>query len=339
MILIPASLARPPVAYCVSAYVMSNEMDLYDQLGKVALGSRLRRLGERLAEDSARVFDFYDVPLKPRWYPVFIAVARLAPASVKELAAAIGQSHASVSQVLKELDRAGLVTTGKCEQDARLTRTRLSDNGKAVLPRLEVQNRDAREAVDEMLEEVGLDLWEAIQGLERSLSRQSFLERVRSTSRRRLSSEVRIVDFTPRYREDFARLNYAWIERWFRIEAADRNSLDDPERTILAPGGHIFMALLGDDAIGTCALIRRDAAVYELAKMAVDDRAQGRGVGERLGRAVIDRARDLGARQVVLDSNTILEPAIRLYRRLGFKELPRMPTDYERSNIQMALEL
>ena len=38
-------------------------------------------------------------------------------------------------------------------------------------------------------------------------------------------------------------------------------------------------------------------------------------------------------------SNTVLENAIRLYRRLGFKEIPLEKGNYERSNIKMEIEI
>jgi GNAT superfamily N-acetyltransferase len=74
---------------------------------------------------------------------------------------------------------------------------------------------------------------------------------------------------------------------------------------------------------------------YELAKMAVDEPARGKGIGWRLGRAVLARARELGAKRVYLESNTILEPAIKLYRQLGFRTIQGGASPYDRCNIQM----
>jgi GNAT superfamily N-acetyltransferase len=73
--------------------------------------------------------------------------------------------------------------------------------------------------------------------------------------------------------------------------------------------------------------------------MAVDPQARGKGVGVALGVAVIEKARSLGASELYLESNTILEPAINLYRKLGFVEFVGEPSPYERCNIQMVLDL
>ncbi len=151
--------------------------------------------------------------------------------------------------------------------------------------------------------------------------------------------DMRIVEYEPVHQASFKRLNEEWITRWFTLEKADHQALDHPEEYILTPGGQILMALLDAEAVGTCALLRRDNDSFELAKMSVAEHARGRGLGLLLGRAAIDRARQLGARRLFLESNTRLEPAINLYRKLGFREIKEAASPYARCNIQMELIL
>lgn len=54
--------------------------------------------------------------------------------------------------------------------------------------------------------------------------------------------------------------------------------------------------------------------------------------GDRAGKAV-------GSKQVFIESNTILKPAVSLYRKLGFTELKELHPAYERGDIQMELTL
>jgi GNAT superfamily N-acetyltransferase len=150
---------------------------------------------------------------------------------------------------------------------------------------------------------------------------------------------VRIVAYEPRHRDAFRDLNLAWIIEYFEVEGPDRWLLDDPHAHILRHGGHILMAEMDGEVVGTCALIRESDDTFELAKMAVAPTARGRGVGRALGAAAIEKARSLGARRVELLSNTVLEPAIQLYRSLGFVEAPMTPTEYRRANIRMILDL
>src|SRR5262245_17782731 len=104
----------------------------------------------------------------------------------------------------------------------------------------------------------------------------------------------------------FRTLNEAWIERHFGVEAKDRVTLGDPVGQVLRPGGHIFMAVVSGATIGCCALMAKTEGVFELAKMAVDERWQGRGIGRRLIEHAVAEARARGARALYLETNHTL---------------------------------
>ena len=153
-------------------------------------------------------------------------------------------------------------------------------------------------------------------------------------------SGIAVVPFRRELAAAFRRLNLDWIERLFRVEAPDLKVLDDPERAIIAPGGMIFFALDGDAVVGTVAMIRGENGRCELAKMAVATTHQRRGIGELLGRAGTDWAREQGFRRAFLETNSRLDNAIRLYERLGFRHAPwPHPSDYARGDVYMELEL
>ncbi|MBT8234642.1 MAG: GNAT family N-acetyltransferase [Bacteroidia bacterium] len=153
--------------------------------------------------------------------------------------------------------------------------------------------------------------------------------------------KIQLVPYTPEYRDVFKELNEAWIRQYFKMEDKDHESLDHPEETILDKGGHIIVALWNGRPVGVCALIKSEHPKYpyELAKMGVAPEARGKGIGYRLGMAIIENAKELGAKSLFLESNTLLKPAISLYKKLGFIEIQGYTSPYERSNIQMLLEL
>ncbi len=153
------------------------------------------------------------------------------------------------------------------------------------------------------------------------------------------ASEPRILSYESRHREQFKRLNVDWIQTHWELEPEDYKALDDPEQSILTSGGYIAIAELAGEVVGTCALLKMDDSTFELAKMAGSVQARGQGLGLRLGEHVIDKARELGAGQVYLESNTVLEPAIRLYGKLGFVQIVGEASPYERCNIQMELRI
>lgn len=154
------------------------------------------------------------------------------------------------------------------------------------------------------------------------------------------SDDVRIVRYDDRYAKDFARLNYEWIERYFTVEDHDREMLDAPAEYIVDKGGEIFFALVGDEVAGTVALIESGGETFELAKMAVSPKYQGKGIGDKLIDACVTHARKAGKRSIYLLSNIKLTPAINLYRKHGFREtLNDESSRYERVNIRMELAI
>jgi len=145
--------------------------------------------------------------------------------------------------------------------------------------------------------------------------------------------------YRPEHQPAFRALNVEWISAYFTLEALDEQMLDDPQGYILDAGGYIFMASYQSEIVGTCALLREPDGNFELAKMAVSPRAQGLGIGYRLGAAAVARAREAGARHVELLSNRKLTPALTLYCKLGFAEAPLRPSEYQRADIRMVLAL
>lgn len=85
-----------------------------------------------------------------------------------------------------------------------------------------------------------------------------------------------------------------------------------------------------DQVLGTVTVIRFGSPFAQMAgpgevefrMLAVDPAARGRGVGQLLVTAVLDRARAAGADRVVLFTMEWMQVAQRLYRRHGFQRAP-----------------
>ncbi len=152
--------------------------------------------------------------------------------------------------------------------------------------------------------------------------------------------ELSIVEFKEKYTKQFTNLNFEWLEKYFYIEDYDREVLTHPQKYILDQGGTILFALIGNDVIGTVALIKRGEGVFELSKMAVTEEFQGMKIGQKLMIACINFGKERGWNRLFLDSNRKLKPAMNLYTKMGFVEIP-VPEDspYERCNIRMELIL
>lgn len=153
-----------------------------------------------------------------------------------------------------------------------------------------------------------------------------------------MTNEVRIVSYDPEYKEAFKALNEEWIKTFFTMEEGDYKLLNHPEEQILDKGGYIVFALLDNEPVGTCALVKAEKpSTYELSKMAVSPRAQGKKIGYLLGQALVKKAKEVNANKIFLETNSVLVPAIHLYEKLGFKHIPVEHSAYDRCDTKMEL--
>jgi GNAT superfamily N-acetyltransferase len=138
----------------------------------------------------------------------------------------------------------------------------------------------------------------------------------------------------------FRDINLEWIERYFAVEQKDRETLGDPQTHILGKGGAILFVEDAGEAIGVVALVPMGGGSVELAKMGVRPSAQGKGAGRLLVAAAIGKARVMGMTRIYIETNSVLGPALKLYRAAGFQPLrERQPSPYARADVQLELLL
>ncbi|MCD6353409.1 MAG: GNAT family N-acetyltransferase, partial [Proteobacteria bacterium] len=113
-----------------------------------------------------------------------------------------------------------------------------------------------------------------------------------------------------------------------------------PEDTIIRQGGAILIVEDHSGVLGVCGLRYDSPGRYEVTKMAIREDMRSRGIGRSLLSRVISHARQLGSKQLFIISNTVLAPAISLYRQLGFVDVPlSTQQEYARGNIELELNL
>ena len=313
--------------------------DFFNQVGQMAIGSRIRLLADRFNDDAGKIYKAYGTELQPKWFPVFFVLSRHTNQTASFIAEEIKHSHVSVSKILAEMMGAGLITEKIDKNDGRRKLISLSKTGKEISEKIETQYADVTSAVRQINAEANHNLWSAIGDWENLLSEKSLAQRVLEIKKERECGNVQIKPFSAKYKDAFRDLNKEWITTYFKMEKPDIEALGDPKKYILDKGGFIFVALLDEEPVGVCALIPKGKDVFELAKMAVSSHVRGKKIGRRLGEVAIEKARLLKAKRIYLESNTKLKPAVSLYRKLGFIEITGQKTPYERCDIQMELEI
>lgn len=109
---------------------------------------------------------------------------------------------------------------------------------------------------------------------------------------------------------------------WLAIDLCFQN-FDEELATLpgkyAPPCGRLFLA--GDPPVG-CVALRplEDDGIGEVKRLYVRDAARGTGLGRTLVETVLAHARDIGYRELRLDTADWMRDAVRLYERLGFRQ-------------------
>ena len=152
-------------------------------------------------------------------------------------------------------------------------------------------------------------------------------------------NKIKIIDFAEGLELPIKKLNYEWLEKYFKLEPTDILSLSNPKTEIIDKGGFIFYAKLNNEIVGTASLLKKNDLIFEIGKMAVSEKAQGFKIGTLLLEHCINFAKQKKISTLILYSNTKLETAIHLYRKYGFLEIELEKGLYERADIKMELKL
>lgn len=108
-------------------------MNLYQRLGYLVLGSRLRRISEAFLSEITRAYQQEDIEFDAAWFPVFYLLSQNEALSIKELSEQTEVSHPAASQLITNLKQKGLVVATPGADDARKQLITFTDKGRDLL--------------------------------------------------------------------------------------------------------------------------------------------------------------------------------------------------------------
>jgi len=111
----------------------SDSPDIVRALGLLALGTRFKRLGERLQADTQVILDALDRSVPAAQQPLLFAIERHGPLTVGALAEHLGVSQPGVTRALGQLARAELVAIETAAEDGRRRLLSLTPAGRAFV--------------------------------------------------------------------------------------------------------------------------------------------------------------------------------------------------------------
>jgi DNA-binding MarR family transcriptional regulator len=248
--------------------------DVLRESGSLFLGSRLRRLAERMQGDVLRFAEGAGLAIQPSQYPVLATLDRYGPQTIGELTQAMELRQPTITRAVSRLVDMGLVEVTRVRRDQRHKTVSMTEAGRAALARSKlVVWPQIEAAVVEMTRDLSGPLLEQISALEAMLAERSLDRRAREQAETGLSIRAFSDDLAGAFRD----INAQWIAAMYRLEPTDEAVLDDPRGRIIDPGGAIlFVEADGLGVVGACALQKTGEGRFELTKMGVLESARGR---------------------------------------------------------------
>lgn len=294
-------------------------MTLLKELGFLSLATRIKTLGDAMLADGLQIYAGLGIPFQPRWFSVFYLLQEHHELPVTEVASRIGLSHPAIIKIIESMEEAGLIESAKNSRDGRKRMITLSAKGEALIPELQPVWKALEEELQELFAKLNIDILGVLESMEQLMQEKPISKRVQERYRRKSSLDLQFRPYSKVLAPYFKSLNEEWLTEYFSIEDEDRQMLDHPEN-IVSEGGAIFFACLGDEVVGTFALVALQKGVFELAKMAVTRRHRNRGIGQRMLAEALAEAEKLGAYSLILHTSAKLEAANHIYGKFGFVE-------------------
>jgi DNA-binding MarR family transcriptional regulator/N-acetylglutamate synthase-like GNAT family acetyltransferase len=320
--------------------------DVLAEMGYLALGSRLKRLAERMQADATKAFADRGIPVQATHFPLLAALTTYGPLSVTEAVEAVGISQPAVTRIHNSLQKLGLTRTAPVKGDNRQKQIRLTPKGEALI---EDMKHDmwphVRRAAQALCEGPDTDILGQIARLEEGLQNRPLQVRIQDEIAAASGlPALRLVEYDDRLAPDFDAITREWVTDMFTLEANDIKIIENPKSMILDRGGEIlFVEAAGLGIVGTCALMPVDGASFELTKMGVRATARGLKAGEFLLQRVLERARQMPIGELFLLTNTKCAAAVHLYEKAGFVHdadiMERYGKRYARCNVAMSYDL
>ncbi|MBX5166502.1 MULTISPECIES: MarR family transcriptional regulator [unclassified Rhizobium] len=107
--------------------------DVVRTLGFMCMGSRLRRIGERLQADTQQVIDEAGLGIQAGQYPFLAAIDRAGPLTIGELAQAVGITQPGATRTIGQLLELGFVDMQPAADDQRRKLVSLTSKGQDLV--------------------------------------------------------------------------------------------------------------------------------------------------------------------------------------------------------------
>lgn len=225
-----------------------------------------------------------------------------------------------LSRIIRRLCAKGLIEKTQSNDDKRATKIALTEKGIAETERLiDLTNGQIKKQIDGLSSGERQQLNNALKTVTAILGKDK--------------TEIEIIPFEEKYRQDFIDFNTDWIITNFGfLEEHDKETFEKIDDELKA-GAMIFFAVKNGTALATCMATPMEGGTWEICKLGSNKNMPHKGAGSAVFEAAMQWALDHGAERLFILSNSKLKPALHIYKKFGFKEIKLNDYEYARGDI------
>ncbi|HEX2845853.1 MAG TPA: MarR family winged helix-turn-helix transcriptional regulator [Chitinophagaceae bacterium] len=154
-------------------------MGVIEEVGILALATRLQRLSDMMRKDGLQIYKDHGIAFEPKWFPVIYTLHHKPLLGVVEIAAEIGYTHPSTISLLKELEKEKLIRSKKDKTDERKRLIQLTGKGQALIDQMKPVWELIGKAIAELTDTKN-NLMQAVIEVEEQLKQKSMSARAAS---------------------------------------------------------------------------------------------------------------------------------------------------------------
>jgi DNA-binding MarR family transcriptional regulator len=150
--------------------------NIINELGALAIGSRMRRMYDILSKDAARIYEDHELQFETKHFTLFYLISKRKQICIMDIAEELSLTHPAIIHLAKDLEKKGYIESVKSPEDSRKRMLQLSRKGRKSLPAFEkVWKKIA--TLNKQLFQEQQQLLQTLEALELLLEEKSYYKR------------------------------------------------------------------------------------------------------------------------------------------------------------------
>ncbi|MNJ87583.1 MarR family protein [compost metagenome] len=157
--------------------------NIINELGALAIGSRMRRLYDVLSKDAGRIYQDHELQFEIKYFSLFYIISKRKQIGIMDIAEELSLTHPAIIHLAKELEKKGYIESVSAPGDSRKRMLQLSAKGKKSLPEFK-RVWEKINALNEQLFVQQHQLLQTLEAIEKTLEETSYYKRFQNETAR-----------------------------------------------------------------------------------------------------------------------------------------------------------